>query len=179
MEPNETDLTEHELRQEPELLGSKDKSRPFLFSYQRGAFRELERNANVFSKAAWWKLPFRPRFHRLIVAPTGTGKTHLVKTLAGALEWPFLSISASNWILLGCSERGGRQTWSLIASWLAEGSSFRLLFLDEIDKIRGDDSWSRHLRTEIYNLLDLTIPHGLHIDGEDDSGADCPAVRRA
>ncbi|MBE2204840.1 MAG: AAA family ATPase [Chthoniobacterales bacterium] len=181
MEQEETDLIEFELRQEPELVRQKEKSQPFLFAHQRDAFRELQRTALAFSQTKWWDLSIRPRFDRLLVAPTGTGKTHLVQALAEFLKWPFLSISASNWVLFGCPDRGGKQTWPLIASWLAGGNSFRLLFLDELDKVSGDDTWSRHLRTELYNLLDRTIPPGLQFDGSGDGEEhviDAPKIRR-
>lgn len=181
MEQEETDLIEIELRQEPELAYQKEKSQPFLFSHQRDTFCELRRTALAFSQTKWWDLSIRLRFDRLLVAPTGTGKTHLAQVLADSLNWSFFSISASNWVLFGCPDRGGRQTWPLVAAWLANGSSFRLLFLDELDKVSGTDTWSRHLRTELYNLLDRTIPQGMQFEGNEDGEApvtDNPAIRR-
>lgn len=140
---------------------------PFLFSYQQPAFHELLRVAHAFSQpGSWQNLFIRPRWHRLVVGPTGTGKTHLAAALAQRLGWPLLSLTVPDWILLGCSERGAKQTWRRVAEWLAYRDSFALIFVDEVDKISGDDTWSRHLRTEVFDLLDGRVPTGLRISDE-------------
>ncbi|MBN8710310.1 MAG: hypothetical protein BGO12_21465 [Verrucomicrobia bacterium 61-8] len=142
---------------------------PFLFSYQQPAFQELCRIARAFSQTGSWQNLFvRPRWHRLIVGPTGTGKTHLAAALAHKLDWPLLSLTVPDWILLGCNERGARQTWRCIADWLARRDSFSLIFIDEIDKISGHETWSRHLRTEVFDLLDGRVPTGLRITDDED-----------
>ncbi len=143
---------------------------PFLFGYQQAAFQELCRIARAFSHTGSWENLFvRPRWHRLIVGPTGTGKTHLAAALAHKLGWPLLSLTAPDWILLGCNERGARQTWRHVAEWLAQRDSFSLIFIDEIDKISGSETWSRHLRTEVFNLLDGRVPTGLRITDDEDA----------
>lgn len=152
---------------------------PFLFSYQKPAFQELCRIATAFSKTgSWQNLFIRPRWHRLIVGPTGTGKTHLAAALAQKLGWPLLSLAVPDWILLGCNERGARQTWRHVAEWLARQDSFSLIFVDEIDKISGSETWSRHLRTEVFDLLDGRIPTGLRITDDSDEDAETSARLR-
>ena len=44
----------------------------------------------------------KPRMHTLICAPSGTGKSHLMKELGKAIKAPVLSINVSSWILTGC-----------------------------------------------------------------------------
>jgi len=132
---------------------------PFLFSYQREPFCELLRNARAFANTHQWNdLPVQPRWHSLVIGPTGTGKSHLAKSLSRTLGRPLLALTTSNWILLGCSDRGGRQTWRQIAQWLVGHDSNTILFLDEIDKVAGSDTWSRHLQSEVFDLLDGRIP---------------------
>jgi SpoVK/Ycf46/Vps4 family AAA+-type ATPase len=151
---------------------------PFLFAYQKPAFQELFRIATAFCQTeSWQNLLVRPRWHRLIIGPTGTGKTHLAAALAHKLGWPLLSLTVPDWILLGCNERGARQTWRHVAEWLTKRDSFSLIFIDEIDKISGSETWSRHLRTEIFDLLDGRVPTGLRISDDHEDAATSARLR--
>ncbi|MCX6972357.1 MAG: ATP-binding protein [Verrucomicrobia bacterium] len=104
----------------------------------------------------------------MIIGSSGTGKTHLAHAVATELGAEFLSVSVADWILLGCSGRGGSPTWPLIARFLRRNAKKTglVIFVDEIDKIGGQSTWETFLRTEIYSLLDFKIPTGLN-DGDD------------
>jgi len=119
-------------------------------------------------------LPLRPRTNMLIIGPSGSGKTFLAREVARELKVPFLSIGISEWVLMGCSERGATQTWPMIAEFLRENQQAEgvVILLDEIDKIHGDSPWERHLRNEVFRFLDLEIPSGINLSGDDDDACD-------
>jgi SpoVK/Ycf46/Vps4 family AAA+-type ATPase len=137
-----------------------------LFHYQEPAFQDLLHTAKAFFDPRWHEFSIKPRFSRLIVGPSGVGKTHIVRALAEHLSVPLFSIDVSNWILLGASaaERNG-QTWQHISEFIAKNER-GIIFLDELDKLGrtgsvNDSAWAQHLRVEVYGLLDGRIPTGL------------------
>lgn len=134
-----------------------------VFPHQAKVFQSLLLTANAFRRENWWALPVLPRWHTLVVAPTGTGKSHIIHSLGKALDWPVFSIYVSRWIVAGGR---GKETWQELAGWLAKQQGKCLIFLDEIDKIYGDDTWSRHLRTEVFQILDRDLPAAIEIDDE-------------
>ncbi len=139
-----------------------------IYEHQRPAFNKLLTVAKACFAVQRQTLPIRVRTNTLIIGPSGTGKTHMAQAVATELGAEFLSVSVADWILLGCSGRGGSPTWPLIARFLRRNSQKMglVIFVDEIDKIGGNSTWETFLRTEIYSLLDLKIPTGLN-DGED------------
>jgi ATP-dependent Clp protease ATP-binding subunit ClpA len=76
-----------------------------IFSHQRDAFGALRDTAHAFFSGIWANLPHRPRFTRLVVGPTGSGKSHVVRELARNLGLPLLHLCASSWIPLGAARR--------------------------------------------------------------------------
>ena len=133
-----------------------------LFSHQTAVFREILITATAFENEDWFALPVIPRWHLLIIGETGTGKSHLVKNSLGAtLGWPVLILWSSRWVIAGGR---GKETWTEIARWLSNQKGKCVIFLDEIDKVHGDDVWSRHLRTEIFQLLDRDLPSEITIE---------------
>lgn len=136
-------------------------SSQILFAHQKSIFESLVRTAKAFGKANWFSLPVLPRWHVLMLAPTGTGKSHLARMLAAELGWSFYSLWTTRWIIAGGR---GRETWSQIVQWLSSRNGKCIIFLDEVDKLGGEDTWSRHLRTEIYQLLDRELPSEITFD---------------
>lgn len=137
-----------------------------LFHYQEPAFQSLLQTAEAFFDPRWHEFSVKPRFSRLVVGPSGVGKTHIVRALAEHLDVPFFNIDTSNWIVLGAAaaERQG-ETWYHICKFVAENEK-GIIFLDELDKLgragdANDSAWTRHLRVEVYGLLDGRIPAGL------------------
>ncbi len=84
-----------------------------LHRHQLAVYSALLKTAQVFFETDWHDLSIRPRLARFIAGPTGTGKSFLVRRLAEQLELPLLDLAASNWIPLGCSQRGARPTWTI------------------------------------------------------------------
>ncbi|MBE2203883.1 MAG: ATP-binding protein [Chthoniobacterales bacterium] len=123
-------------------------------------FHELHETLADFRSKGWDELPIRPRWHRLVIGATGTGKSHLARLVSKSANLPFLSLSVTSWILMGCSDRAGEPTWQTIRSFLASNKR-GVIFLDEIDKLDSNLAWFRSLKVEIYDLLDGRIPEGL------------------
>jgi len=132
-----------------------------IFPHQREVFRQLITTAKAFSKENWFGLPVIPRWHVLLIGSTGTGKSHLARALATQMGWGLYTAWSTRWIIAGGR---GKETWGEIAQWLAAQPGKCIIFLDEAEKITGDDTWSRHLRVEIQQIFDRDLPPELTID---------------
>jgi ATP-dependent Clp protease ATP-binding subunit ClpX len=82
-----------------------------------------------------------PRQNLLLIGPTGSGKSHMVRTLAEYLDLPFVEVTATS-----LSKQGyvGDSVGSIVDK-LYEASGFMraraergIIFIDEIDKIRAN-----------------------------------------
>lgn len=104
--------------------------------------------------------PYRIRTNSLILGPSGIGKSFLAKELARAENANLFSVSISEWVLLGCSSRGGPATWPNICDflWKCRDKEGAIIFLDEADKLKASSPWQVHLLTEAFSLLDQRIP---------------------
>lgn len=148
-----------------------------IFPHQEQARASLLETARAFFDSPWHHYAVRPRFSRMMVGPSGAGKTHVVRTVAREIGVPFLAIDATNWILIGASaaNRHG-DTWTQIGKFLRENES-GIIFVDEIDKVGrsgdlADSAWSQHLRVELYGLFDQRIPCGLSLSSDQDDEKD-------
>jgi len=133
-----------------------------LFHCQEAAFEDLLRTAQSFYNSRWNPHAVKPRFSRLIVGPSGVGKTHTVSALANALGVALYSIDASNWITIGApAAQGGGGTWQHICEFIVNNDR-GIIFVDELDKVglsHGADSERMQcLRVELFGLLDRRIP---------------------
>lgn len=128
-----------------------------IYEYQKEAYQKLFRTAIAHKIAMSKKLPVSPRFHKLIVGPSGSGKTHLAKRIAEVLNWRVLTLNMAGWVVLGARET---PTWHTVGEWLSEShpDEPQMIILDEIDKVSGNDSWTRYLRAEVYSLVDGNVP---------------------
>jgi len=140
-----------------------ESKQPLVFDHQEAAFRKLCLLTETCSTLDRGYLPLKPRTNTLLVGPSGSGKTHLVSAVAKVTGAQFLSLSISEWVLLGCSTRGAVPTWPAIVDFLYKNEQSKgvLIFLDELDKISGKSTWEAYQRTEIFKLLDLDIPTGM------------------
>lgn len=73
----------------------------------------------------------------LMVGPTGSGKTHIVSTLAKMLDVPFLNADSTS--LLGTGVRGIEEILTTFINTAADGDVKRaetgIIFMDEVDKL--------------------------------------------
>ncbi len=140
-----------------------------IFSHQQDVFAALCDTARAFFDGKWTTLRHRPRFTRLVVGPTGSGKSYVVGELARSLGLPMLPLCASSWIPLGAVRRGAEITWRDIKTFC--GTHDRgIILVDELEKIRGDSTWLDATRPELFSLLDGSIPDAVlyHAEDEDD-----------
>jgi ATP-dependent Clp protease ATP-binding subunit ClpX len=84
-----------------------------------------------------------PRQNTLLMGPTGSGKTHLVRTLAQHLGVPFVAVGAHRYSAAGYV---GKRVESILADLWKAAASIRsaaergIVFIDEIDKIRATNT---------------------------------------
>ncbi len=99
----------------------------------------------------------RPRTSALIVAPTGSGKTALLRSVAETLGAHLVRLSIAEWIPVGAS-RDLTPALLEVAEALAAHARV-VVFIDELDKIVDDGrSWSRSAAIEMFNLLERSLP---------------------
>ncbi len=99
----------------------------------------------------------RPRTSALIVAPTGSGKTALLRSVAETLGAHLVRLSIAEWIPVGAS-RDLTPALLEVAEALAAHPRV-VVFIDEMDKIVDDGrSWSRSAAIEMFNLLERSLP---------------------
>lgn len=147
-----------------------------VFDHQAAALAEITARARAFFAGHWRDIPIRPRFHSLIVGPTGTGKTALASMAAESVGASLVRISVPGWMPAGASGRSVAETIATIAQ-AVERNERTLLALDELEKAcapastsfsSSDSPWQQHCRLEIYDLLDGRWPHGLKLPNTDD-----------
>lgn len=138
-----------------------------IYGYQQQAYESLRKSAIAHAVCCGIKLPVTPRFHRLLVGPTGTGKTFLAEYVAKELNFKTVVINSSGWIILGAKEK---PTWHDLFQDLYDLDDGRpiAIILDEVDKADGQESWSRFIRSELFALIDRRLPFATcPIDTED------------
>lgn len=136
-----------------------------ILPYQRPVFGQLcaVARACLFVDRSQFQV-IKPRCNFLVIGPSGSGKTHLSQIVAKEVDLPILSLSLSDWILLGCGgNRGGTNTWPLIVDFISTNISKQgaIIFLDEIHQCHSDSEWSNFLKIEIYSMLDGRVPLGI------------------
>jgi energy-coupling factor transporter ATP-binding protein EcfA2 len=97
-----------------------------------------------------------PRLWPLVVGPTGSGKSFLVRQLARYMGAHYLHVTYGGWIV-----QGARSTCTQFSILDATVRHSRLVVhLDELDKLptRGEQEWARAVMNEVWGLLDLELP---------------------
>ena len=95
----------------------------------------------------------------LIVAASGTGKTFIVRHFAEISKLPLLHLDVTSWVPNGATNRP--YTLEVVAQWLRAQNS-GVIALDELDKVEGgaiggSSSWNRHIRGELFAMIDRRI----------------------
>ena len=133
-----------------------------ILPFQRTAFEKLCAIARACFGLQRSSIPIKPRTNTLIIGPSGSGKSHVARTIGLELGLPTLILSINEWIPLGCSNRGSIVTWRLIQDFLYEHREKTgvIIFVDEICKL-GSANWDKYILSESLKCLDLQIPTGL------------------
>jgi ATPase family protein associated with various cellular activities (AAA) len=94
---------------------------------------------------------YDPRPNPLIVAPSGSGKTALVRHFAAVEKMPMKDFNIGTWIVTGA--KAEPPTLNEIGDFIRDNTR-GVLFFDELDKLCGATDWTRCIQQEIYALLD-------------------------
>jgi hypothetical protein len=126
---------------------------PQLTAAQARALARLQMMSELFFAGAPAG-PLAPRLIPLLVGPSGTGKTHVVRAFARELGCPVLRLSVGDWIVQG-SRRAS--TFERLREWL-DAHPKMILHLDELDKFAmHDDAWSHAVFGEVFAVLDREV----------------------
>lgn len=140
-----------------------------IYHYQKPAFDRLCAIARACLNVTKPAIGLKLRTSFLLIGPSGCGKTFLAHAIADEMQVPFLSISVSDWILLGCSNRGAAATWPTIVEFLERSKQGQgaIIFIDELDKCYHDSNWNAFLRSEIFSLCDRRVQKNINdMDGD-------------
>ena len=87
----------------------------------------------------------------LLEGPPGTGKTSIARALAGELEVPFVTVSASSFIevYVGTGPKSVRELFEKAKALLAQSdASHVIIFIDELDAIGSRTEFNAHSETK-------------------------------
>jgi len=140
-----------------------------ILPHQQAVFDRLCAITRVCLNVSRSAIGLKLRTSFLLIGPSGCGKTFLAEALATEMQVPSLTISVSDWILLGCSNRGGAATWPVIVDFIERSKQEQgaIIFIDEIDKCYHNTSWNTFLRSEIFSLCDRRVQKNMNdLDGD-------------
>lgn len=98
------------------------------------------------------------RQHLLVVGPSGTGKTHLIRKLLPAFGVPYIIIDASSLVGPGYKGTTIEQLLEDFFKSNMQASKKSIIVLDEFDKIsdKAGGNWSHVLQNELLSLVEGT-----------------------
>ena len=123
---------------------------------QTAAAERMEKLGQLYFSGVANDSPLKPRFWPLLTGPTGSGKNHLARVVAGRLGARYVRLSFGDWIA-----QGSRQVSTLYGIInTALGGGRIVLHLDELDKLPLElpQEWSRAVTNEIWSVLDGELP---------------------
>jgi len=94
---------------------------------------------------------YDPRPIPLIVGPSGSGKSALVRHFAKIVKMPMKDFNVGTWVVIGAKSEPS--TLDEIEGFI-RGNERGVLFIDEVDKLVATTDWTRGIQQEIYALLD-------------------------
>lgn len=131
---------------------------PLLHRSQRTVFERCVSLGRLHFSGMLAKHPLQPRTSPLIVGGTGSGKSHVAREVAKALEAHYLPLTFGRWVPYGV--RDCRPT-SFGILQAARDHERVVVFIDEIDKafsIRGAGEWGKVVLNEIFLAIDRQLP---------------------
>ncbi len=141
-----------------------------ILPYQQPVFDRLCATARACLCVDRSTLGLKLRANFLLIGPSGSGKSHIAREISKEMKVPFLSLTISDWILIGNTNRGNLATWPAIFEFIERHATApgMIIFLDELDKCSHDTNYNSFLRVEIHGLADYRIPWNL-TDSEGDA----------
>lgn len=128
-----------------------------LANGHRAALNRLVEMAEIFYNRSATGMRIALRLFPLVVAPTGAGKSFLIKQAAAILKADYFKITRGDWCPRGT--KVGRPTTFLILDRLLTNDRV-CLHLDECDKWSLDftKEWSAGIGSDLWNTLDGHFP---------------------
>lgn len=141
--------------------------------FQKPAMAEIVARARAFYRGGTWRdLEIRPRWPTILISPTGQGKTTTAAMAASAVGASMCRVSAPSYMPCGATNRGARETITVIGEHIAKHSR-TMLVIDECCKLSHnpgqDSSWLGFIRAELLEILDGKFPAGMK-EIEDEKG---------
>lgn len=140
--------------------------------FQKPALAEITARARAFYRGNYRNLEICPRWPTILISPTGQGKTTTAAMAASAVGASMCRVSAPSYMPCGATNRGARETITVIGEHIAKHSRTMLVF-DEICKLShnpsNDSSWLGYIRSELLEVLDGRFPAGMK-EIEDEKG---------
>ena len=137
--------------------------------YQRDAVAIITGRVRAFMAGHWRGLVIQPRWHSLMVGPSGTGKTAVAAMVAEAVGATMLRVSAPSWMPSGAHNRSTRETIAILAEHVARNDQ-TILVVDELDKISDTETpWLGYVRNELFDVMGGVWPTGLNLPEIEDA----------
>ena len=143
----------------PLVTAKESEGTEFLTQSQQGVLKRMTMMATLyfFNEPA---AGLRPRFTPLLIGPTGSGKTAVVKRITKAVDAHLMRVTLSEWVPNGAREETSPTLRTLVTALLEHERM--VLFIDELDKISNSDgTWNRSCLSEIFDVLERNIPKHL------------------
>lgn len=131
---------------------------PLLHRSQRKVFERCVSLGRLHYSGMLAKHPLQPRTSPIIVGGTGSGKSHVAREVAKALNAHFLPLTFGRWVPFGV--RDCRPT-SFTILQTAKDHERVVVLIDEIDKafaIRSAGEWGKVVLNEIFLAIDRQLP---------------------
>lgn len=143
---------------------------------QQRVLERLHQLADLYLSSQNRSWTIRPRTNPLIVAPSGSGKSHVVEAFARERGAAFLRLTYGNWVVRGA--RSGTPTLWALADFVSR-HPFTVLCIDELDKIGHglSSDWSVAMRDELFAVLDRRALDGMQL--KEDPARVCADAGRA
>lgn len=122
---------------------------------QTDALLHLQMIAGLMFSDRWRDLPASPRLVPLLVGPTGSGKSWLIKRLGRELGVPVLRIAVGEWIPAGARLGSDQYAMHRILEFVTNNPR-GILHIDEVDKLIrvGAQEWQTAICQEAFAVID-------------------------
>jgi len=115
-------------------------------------------------------MPIKPRLYPLISAPTGAGKSDLIRALADQIGAKYYRFQRGDFIPQGSNRHN--PTLHLVLDAVLQSAGRILVHLDELDKwyfgenLTPAQEWSASIFSDLFSLLDGALPIDAYLQSE-------------
>jgi SpoVK/Ycf46/Vps4 family AAA+-type ATPase len=120
---------------------------------QKSAFIELCEVAQLALFGDYFSAPIQPRLTKLVIGPSGIGKSHLIRAVSAEIGVPCMRVTFSNWAVNAVKDL--TPTMAHIHEFISNNER-SIIHIDELDKARMGSTWDNCCMGEVFDLLDRT-----------------------